>query len=161
MRARYYDPTTAQFLTTDPLAAITQEPYSYANDNPIDHTDPSGLDWVNNPGPRLAASYCQQHPNDQAICGSGPSARDWAGAVGAIVSGGAGEAIGGAFEGAAAEASDAVESAEGYNSIRLLDEMARATDEAARPFATLIRGGFVAGGVGGTIYLIGHRECWW
>jgi RHS repeat-associated protein len=42
MRARTYDPTTAQFLTIDPLEAITTEPYSYANDNPLNHADPTG-----------------------------------------------------------------------------------------------------------------------
>jgi RHS repeat-associated protein len=44
MRARYYEPATGQFLTQDPLEAITGEPYSYANDNPINNTDPTGLD---------------------------------------------------------------------------------------------------------------------
>ena len=44
MRARYYDPTTAQFITRDPLAAQTREPYAYADDNPLTYTDPSGLD---------------------------------------------------------------------------------------------------------------------
>jgi hypothetical protein len=42
--ARYYDPTTANFLTRDPLEDITGEPYSYAGDDPIDSGDPSGLD---------------------------------------------------------------------------------------------------------------------
>lgn len=43
MRARWYDPTTGQFMSSDPLEAITQQPYSYAGDNPINETDPSGL----------------------------------------------------------------------------------------------------------------------
>jgi len=33
MRARTYDPTTAQFLTRDPWVVITGEPYSYLADN--------------------------------------------------------------------------------------------------------------------------------
>jgi RHS repeat-associated protein len=41
-RARDYDPTTGQFITRDPLQAITQAPYTYANDNPLSETDPSG-----------------------------------------------------------------------------------------------------------------------
>jgi len=41
-RARYYDPTTAQFLTVDPLAAVTGARYSYASGNPISQSDPSG-----------------------------------------------------------------------------------------------------------------------
>jgi RHS repeat-associated protein len=43
MRARVYDPATAQFLTGDPLAALTGEPYAYANDNPVNEADPTGL----------------------------------------------------------------------------------------------------------------------
>lgn len=43
LRARYYDPVTGQYITRDPLTPITQEPYSYANDNPINDADPTGL----------------------------------------------------------------------------------------------------------------------
>ncbi len=43
LRARVYDPATAQFLTVDPLALITRAPYSYAEDNPLNLGDPSGL----------------------------------------------------------------------------------------------------------------------
>lgn len=43
LRARYYDPATAQFLTRDPIADITQQPYSYAAGNPLNLIDPSGL----------------------------------------------------------------------------------------------------------------------
>jgi len=43
LRSRVYDPATAQFLTRDPLAAITGEPYSYAGDNPLNYGDPTGL----------------------------------------------------------------------------------------------------------------------
>jgi RHS repeat-associated protein len=42
MRARTYDPATAQFLSVDPFLALTGEPYSYAEDNPINKYDPSG-----------------------------------------------------------------------------------------------------------------------
>ncbi len=43
MRAREYDPATAQFLSRDPLAAISGQPYAYADDNPLSVGDPSGL----------------------------------------------------------------------------------------------------------------------
>jgi RHS repeat-associated protein len=43
LRARYYDPATANFLTSDPLVAATGDPYSYAGADPIDENDPSGL----------------------------------------------------------------------------------------------------------------------
>jgi RHS repeat-associated protein len=42
MRARTYDPATAQFLSVDPLEVITGEPYTYAGDNPLAYGDPSG-----------------------------------------------------------------------------------------------------------------------
>lgn len=40
---RYYDPQTAQFLTADPAVSSTGQPYSYADDNPINESDPTGL----------------------------------------------------------------------------------------------------------------------
>jgi len=43
LRARYYDSQTAQFLTRDPLERQTRQAYAYANDDPINSTDPSGL----------------------------------------------------------------------------------------------------------------------
>jgi hypothetical protein len=43
MRARIYDPATAQFLTVDPLVSATHEPYIYAGDNPPTYKDRSGL----------------------------------------------------------------------------------------------------------------------
>lgn len=43
LRARTYDPVTAQFLSPDPLAALSGETYAYAAANPVNLTDPSGL----------------------------------------------------------------------------------------------------------------------
>lgn len=43
LRARDYDPTTAQFLTIDPLVDQTHQPYAYVANNPLNATDPSGL----------------------------------------------------------------------------------------------------------------------
>jgi hypothetical protein len=48
--ARYYDPTTANFLTRDPLEDETGAPYSYSGNDPIDNSDPSGLDWLDDVG---------------------------------------------------------------------------------------------------------------
>jgi RHS repeat-associated protein len=43
LRTRTYDPTTAQFLTVDPVAGLSREPYSYGSDNPTNAEDPTGL----------------------------------------------------------------------------------------------------------------------
>ncbi len=43
LRARFYDPTTAQFLTRDPAVARTMSPYGYVAGNPLNAMDPSGL----------------------------------------------------------------------------------------------------------------------
>jgi RHS repeat-associated protein len=43
MRARAYDPATGQFLTVDPVNALTRAPYDYAGDNPINYMDRTGL----------------------------------------------------------------------------------------------------------------------
>lgn len=48
MRARYYDPLSARFLTHDPIWPVLSEPvsldpYQYAADNPLSFIDPLGL----------------------------------------------------------------------------------------------------------------------
>jgi RHS repeat-associated protein len=43
LRSRYYDPSVEQFLSVDPLASVTGEPYSYTGDAPLDGVDPLGL----------------------------------------------------------------------------------------------------------------------
>jgi RHS repeat-associated protein len=43
LRARTYDPATAQFLSVDPLAPLTEARYTYAGDNPLNVSDPTGL----------------------------------------------------------------------------------------------------------------------
>jgi RHS repeat-associated protein len=43
LRARVYDPATAQFLTVDPINPITRAPYTYVNDNPLNRVDRTGL----------------------------------------------------------------------------------------------------------------------
>jgi RHS repeat-associated protein len=40
---RYYDPSAASFMSVDPLVSLTQEPYGYVNDDPVNGTDPLGL----------------------------------------------------------------------------------------------------------------------
>ena len=43
LRARWYDPATSQLLGVDPALATTGQPYAYANDNPVNFVDLSGL----------------------------------------------------------------------------------------------------------------------
>jgi len=43
LRARYYDPATGQFISRDPLVALTGSAYGYVGGNPLNGTDPLGL----------------------------------------------------------------------------------------------------------------------
>jgi RHS repeat-associated protein len=43
LRARDYDPITGQFISADPADSLTEAPYFYAGNDPIDNTDPLGL----------------------------------------------------------------------------------------------------------------------
>ncbi len=43
LRARVYDPGTAQFMSVDPLVGDTGETYGYVRQNPINAGDPNGL----------------------------------------------------------------------------------------------------------------------
>jgi RHS repeat-associated protein len=45
LRARYYDPATGQFISRDPLNAVTREAYGYVGGNPLNMVDPTGL-WA-------------------------------------------------------------------------------------------------------------------
>jgi RHS repeat-associated protein len=47
LRARYYDPTTGRFISTDPFEGVLEQPvsrhrYLYGNSNPVTFLDPSG-----------------------------------------------------------------------------------------------------------------------
>lgn len=43
LRTRFYDPGTGQLLTRDPLTALTQSPYGYADQDPLKYFDPTGM----------------------------------------------------------------------------------------------------------------------
>jgi RHS repeat-associated protein len=68
LRARYYDPTTGQFVNRDPIEALTRDAYGYAGNNPLNFTDPSGLYW----GEGLVETVVEvggeiiRHPGDAA-----------------------------------------------------------------------------------------------
>lgn len=40
---RYHDPSLGMFVSADPLATDTVDPYSYATNNPTTYSDPTGL----------------------------------------------------------------------------------------------------------------------
>ncbi|RVX42174.1 intein/RHS repeat-associated protein [Nonomuraea polychroma] len=55
LSARYYDPAIAKFISTDPLLDLSKpqwtNPYSYAGNNPIGASDPSGLKVIDDARP--------------------------------------------------------------------------------------------------------------
>ena len=71
LRARHYDPTTGQFLTRDPIEAITADPYGYAATNPISYVDPTGYaPSQNDQGPPSSQEYLQeQNKPDWVVSG--------------------------------------------------------------------------------------------
>ncbi len=50
LRARYYDPTTQQFISRDSASASggSEQPYTYAGGNPVNFVDPTG-NWPSGP----------------------------------------------------------------------------------------------------------------
>ena len=58
MENRYYDPSTGQFISLDPDVQSTGQPYSYANDDPVNASDPSGLFEVGPDGQQCSGQTC-------------------------------------------------------------------------------------------------------
>jgi RHS repeat-associated protein len=54
LRARYYDTISAQMISADALRQRTRQAFSYASDNPLTYSDPSGLCDIN----PLSGSSC-------------------------------------------------------------------------------------------------------
>jgi RHS repeat-associated protein len=66
MRARVYDPATAQFLSRDPMATITGEPYSYVGDDPVAYADRRGLAGESvGEGPSCPPEFCLHLPTHE------------------------------------------------------------------------------------------------
>ena len=55
--SRYYDPATGQFLSVDPVVSQTTEAYIYANDNPVENVDSTGMYWASF-GLFVSLRYC-------------------------------------------------------------------------------------------------------
>lgn len=84
LRARYYDPTTAQFLTKDPLAHQTRSAYAYVHQSPLNRVDPSGLcdpvTWVSSKSELgVGPTSCERQ---DAQLGNSPAATSISGATG-------------------------------------------------------------------------------
>ncbi len=60
LRARYYDPATAQFTSIDPAVETTAAPYIYASDEPTNRADPTGLYETNANEQRFAHEYSRK-----------------------------------------------------------------------------------------------------
>jgi RHS repeat-associated protein len=65
LRARVYDPATAQFLSVDPIAAISRAPYNYTYDNPVNTIDPEGLFCIS-----LSTSCAEEDAGEAVEVGS-------------------------------------------------------------------------------------------
>jgi RHS repeat-associated protein len=96
---RYFDPSTGQFLSVDPLVDQTGQPYAYTGDDPVNGVDPLGL-WSLNPISDVtqawndtggkAVHYAATHPKEAIGIGLG---------VLSVATGGIGLAADVAFEG--------------------------------------------------------------
>jgi len=73
LRARVYDPVTAQFLTRDPLAAFSRETYAYAADDPVNGSDPLGLFSSDCSCPVPPCPPVNQWPADGSAVGNDPT----------------------------------------------------------------------------------------
>ncbi|OQM46194.1 hypothetical protein B6A27_08365, partial [Anoxybacillus sp. UARK-01] len=73
LQARYYDPETARFLSRDPYPGdldnpITQNGYTYANNNPVIYVDPDGeLPWVVKEIAKFAIKQAVRNPKNLRI----------------------------------------------------------------------------------------------
>ncbi|WP_084959063.1 RHS repeat-associated core domain-containing protein [Thermoactinospora rubra] len=72
LSARYYDPASARFVSPDPLLDLTKpgwaNPYSYAGNNPIGLSDPSGLAVVKDGGGGACHTAAQCASYDYNTC---------------------------------------------------------------------------------------------
>jgi hypothetical protein len=69
---RYYDPATGQFVSVDPMVNETDQPYAYAEDDPVNAVDPSGDGgygaYFDEQNAAEYATYCHAH-NNYCQCG--------------------------------------------------------------------------------------------
>ena len=72
---RYYDPTTDQFLSVDPDVAITDQPYVFTNDDPLNAEDPMGTVLVSlmGAGSDEVSKPVSGHPGQISITYNAPT----------------------------------------------------------------------------------------
>lgn len=75
-RARFYDPTTAQFLSIDPLQQETWQAYGYANNNPVSTIDPSGAIGIDTV---IEVVACDNDPIAALGCAAAGGLASWIG----------------------------------------------------------------------------------
>ncbi|MEU3780849.1 polymorphic toxin-type HINT domain-containing protein [Streptomyces sp900129855] len=68
--AREYDPATGRFLSVDPLFTATDPQqmhgYTYANNNPLTHSDPAGTEIGSRPNScQYDVKYCSRHQQQE------------------------------------------------------------------------------------------------
>jgi uncharacterized protein RhaS with RHS repeats len=68
---RYYDPATDQFLSIDPDIATTNQPYAFTNDDPLNASDPLGMEALKSVllQNEAAAKRCKDQPEDNGCRG--------------------------------------------------------------------------------------------
>ena len=74
---RYYDPATGLFMTIDPDLSQTRQPFGYADDNPVNVTDPSGECWWGWSCLKKASAFVQTAADAAAAYGSAAFAVSW------------------------------------------------------------------------------------
>jgi len=67
---RYYDPVTEQFLSVDPLVDVTGTPYAFTGGDPVNGSDPTGLNIFSWVGHQVGALF---NGVGSAISGNGSS----------------------------------------------------------------------------------------
>lgn len=99
LRNRVYDPATAQFLTVDPVVAVTEAPCTYAEDNPLNQQDSTGL---SSEGEVCLGPFCYPVPSPPSLPQAGQEAlegAEWFAATGGASLGVIGALSGGAILG--------------------------------------------------------------
>jgi RHS repeat-associated protein len=150
LRARVYDPATAQFLSRDPLVPLTREPYAYGGDNPTSFSDPTGLltfgicvNWEVALGIRVGVGGCVQGSTSGEVGVSGT--------VSGGVASGAGVSVGGGIQSSSAQHIEELGGPFAHlgGSIHAGPGMSADTFYGANPCGNAITGGEVSVGIGG------------